>query len=147
MTCQLATYDDHHPYIRLGLPPYTIITHQSKDGSRSKAIGDVTRNFCPLQSDEADNLEPSSPNFHSTPTGGRLSFDILDMHRLRLHGRFSVVLGSNSWHDSHESVSKGLTKNEKHGKGSMRQKSLETSGLNQLRQPWPEIGCSAHEEV
>ncbi|GFV18164.1 hypothetical protein TNCV_169671 [Trichonephila clavipes] len=46
---------------------------------------------------------PSS-NFHTTPTGRRLSPKLLNVHRPRLHGGSSVVPGSNSWHSSHESV-------------------------------------------
>ncbi|GFV61456.1 hypothetical protein TNCV_2937981 [Trichonephila clavipes] len=46
-------------------------------------------------------LAPSSPNFDTTPTGGRLSHDRFDVHRL-LKGGSSAVLGSNSRHAGHE---------------------------------------------
>ncbi|GFY23962.1 hypothetical protein TNCV_4896431 [Trichonephila clavipes] len=41
-------------------------------------------------------LANTSSNFHTTPKGGRLSFDRLNVHRPPLQGGFSVVPGSNS---------------------------------------------------
>ncbi|GFV10663.1 hypothetical protein TNCV_1907011 [Trichonephila clavipes] len=36
------------------------------------------------------------PNFHTTPTEGRLSLNIFDVYRLPLHGGSSGLLGWNS---------------------------------------------------
>ncbi|GFU84749.1 hypothetical protein TNCV_2126901 [Trichonephila clavipes] len=36
-------------------------------------------------------LEPTSPNFHTTPTKGHLSLDIFTVYRTSLHGGSSVV--------------------------------------------------------
>ncbi|GFS98982.1 hypothetical protein TNCV_3896631 [Trichonephila clavipes] len=39
---------------------------------------------------------PSSPNFHTTLMGGRLSLDMFNVLKPPLHGGSSAVLGSNS---------------------------------------------------
>ncbi|GFV85425.1 hypothetical protein TNCV_3772491 [Trichonephila clavipes] len=49
-------------------------------------------------------LAPLSPNFYTTPAGGHFSLDILNVYRPSLHGGSSAVLGSDSWHAVHESV-------------------------------------------
>ncbi|GFX45051.1 hypothetical protein TNCV_3431001 [Trichonephila clavipes] len=49
-------------------------------------------------------MTPSSPNFHTTPTKGRLSLDIFNVHRSPLNGGSSEILGSNSLHTGYESV-------------------------------------------
>ncbi|GFU87012.1 hypothetical protein TNCV_4840581 [Trichonephila clavipes] len=63
------------------------------------------RHFEPWSSDEDYTWVgiPSS-DFHTPPTGGHLSVDIFNVHRPPLHGRPSVIIGSNSGHASHESV-------------------------------------------
>ncbi|GFU86230.1 hypothetical protein TNCV_368861 [Trichonephila clavipes] len=43
---------------------------------------------------------PSS-NFHFTPTGGRLSLDRFNVQQPSIHGKFSAVLGSKSYHASY----------------------------------------------
>ncbi|GFX78087.1 hypothetical protein TNCV_972411 [Trichonephila clavipes] len=72
----------------------------------SAARGDEPRNFEPWSSDE-DNLCAStlSPSFHTVPTGERLSLDIFNGQSPPLHGISSTVLGSNSGHTGHNSVS------------------------------------------
>ncbi|GFW08657.1 hypothetical protein TNCV_2776781 [Trichonephila clavipes] len=71
----------------------------------SRVFGDGPRNFEPWPSDGDDTgAGTTSANFHSRPEGGRLSFDIFNMHRPPLHGGSSVVLGSNSRHASHDFV-------------------------------------------
>ncbi|GFV01031.1 hypothetical protein TNCV_1009521 [Trichonephila clavipes] len=49
-------------------------------------------------------LAHSSPNFHTTPTRGRLSLDIFNVHQAPLHGRSSAILGSSSRHGDDESI-------------------------------------------
>ncbi|GFT68887.1 uncharacterized protein TNCV_1804211 [Trichonephila clavipes] len=46
----------------------------------------------------------SLPNFHTTPTEGRLSLNRFIVHRPPLHGGTPAVLGSNSWHACYESI-------------------------------------------
>ncbi|GFT92425.1 hypothetical protein TNCV_1053491 [Trichonephila clavipes] len=60
------------------------INQASKDSLR-RSHGQVTR--------ATPDLAPSpSPNFHTTPTGGRLSIDI-NVHRLPLQGGSSAAQG------------------------------------------------------
>ncbi|GFV29624.1 hypothetical protein TNCV_329901 [Trichonephila clavipes] len=62
--------------------------------SYSRALVDGSRNFEPWSSD-SDNTYAGTPlplpTFHTTPTGGRLSFDIFNLHRPPLHGGFLAV--------------------------------------------------------
>ncbi|GFV83612.1 hypothetical protein TNCV_3611881 [Trichonephila clavipes] len=65
--------------------------------SYSRGFGDGPRNFEPWSSDEDDTrTDTASPNFHTTPTRGRLSVIIFNVHLPPLHGGSSAVLGSNS---------------------------------------------------
>ncbi|GFV58528.1 hypothetical protein TNCV_4933131 [Trichonephila clavipes] len=71
--------------------------------SYTRAFSDGSRNFESWSSDEDDICELTLPLLTSTPTGGRLSIDRSNVHH-PLHCGFSVVLGSNSCHAGHESV-------------------------------------------
>ncbi|GFW93234.1 hypothetical protein TNCV_2603521 [Trichonephila clavipes] len=55
--------------------------------SYSWAFGDGARNFKPRSRTRMiPKLAPLSPNFHTIPMGGRLSFDIFNVPRPPLHG-------------------------------------------------------------
>ncbi|GFT45493.1 hypothetical protein TNCV_3781331 [Trichonephila clavipes] len=65
-----------------------------REAENMAAFGDGSCNFEPCSSDEDDTCGGTpSLKFHTTPTGGRLSFDIF---KVRLHGRSSAGLGSNT---------------------------------------------------
>ncbi|GFT76881.1 hypothetical protein TNCV_1817741 [Trichonephila clavipes] len=50
--------------------------------SCTRAFGDGLRNFKPWSSDErtTPELETPSPNYHTTPTGGRSALDRFNVH-------------------------------------------------------------------
>ncbi|GFX92912.1 hypothetical protein TNCV_914621 [Trichonephila clavipes] len=49
-------------------------------------------------------MTPSFPNYHTMPMGLRLSLDRFNVYLLPLYGGSSAILGSNSGHADHESV-------------------------------------------
>ncbi|GFV18483.1 hypothetical protein TNCV_4469191 [Trichonephila clavipes] len=87
------------------VPGIIILPRTPKPNSNERAFANGPRYFEPWSSDEDDTFAGNpSPNFRTTPMGGRLSLDIFNVHPPPLHNESSAVLGSNSCYTSHESI-------------------------------------------
>ncbi|GFS93318.1 hypothetical protein TNCV_2697761 [Trichonephila clavipes] len=85
----------------LSKSPHYAHARSKNDLSRQElleAFGDGPRNSEPGSSvtKMAPELAPSSPNFYTTTTGGRLNTDRFNVHRPPPHGGFLAASGSNS---------------------------------------------------
>ncbi|GFY18712.1 uncharacterized protein TNCV_2399341 [Trichonephila clavipes] len=78
----------------------SLLTSHFKAISYSRAFGEGSRNFEPRSSDEDDTRAGTpSPNYHTTPTGGRLSSDltcIAPLHEKFIDAFIHFLKNSNS---------------------------------------------------
>ncbi|GFV64754.1 hypothetical protein TNCV_3275251 [Trichonephila clavipes] len=84
-----------------GLNPQTWVQKVS-DKPTKPSVGYRHLSFEQWSSDEDETRAgTTSPNSHTTLTGGRLSLDVFKVQQLILHDWTSAMLGLNSWHAGH----------------------------------------------